>query len=163
LVGLRTANAPVAARRSRGPAARDGRLADAHRRAAARRGQPLRRRPGRLGPARVHGHAERHGVRLGRGLAEPPTYPMSFCMTMNSLTSLSVPVWLSGSAPPRGLPSFPTRRSSDLWWAFAPRTPLWLLAGAAALLLVTVAWQMLIGVPLPDGGNRYGVGPADSG
>lgn len=74
-----------------------------------------------------------------------------------------VVAWLVLRREPLPAPGERTISPRRRWWAFAPRTPLWLLAGAAALLLVTVAWQMLIGVPLPDGGNRYGVGPADSG
>ena len=45
------------------------------------------------------------------------------------------------------------------WWAFAPRTPLWLTAATAALLFLTAAWHSLIGVSLPDTGNHYGLGP----
>lgn len=49
------------------------------------------------------------------------------------------------------------------WWTFTPRAPLWLTAGAAALLLVTSAWQTVIGVALPEGANRYGIGPENTG
>ncbi|WP_449280450.1 hypothetical protein [Leucobacter sp.] len=49
------------------------------------------------------------------------------------------------------------------WWAFAPRTPLWIAVIVGALLLLTTAWQTLIGVSLPEGANRYGIGPENSG
>lgn len=46
------------------------------------------------------------------------------------------------------------------WWAFAPRALLGVSLAAAALLLVTVAWQGLIGVSAPQGANLYGNVPA---
>ncbi|MBC9935710.1 MULTISPECIES: hypothetical protein [unclassified Leucobacter] len=48
------------------------------------------------------------------------------------------------------------------WWAFAPRALLGVLLSAAALLLVTVAWQGLIGVPAPQDANLYGNVPAST-
>ncbi|QIM17009.1 hypothetical protein G7067_12305 [Leucobacter insecticola] len=49
------------------------------------------------------------------------------------------------------------------WWVFTPRTPLWVSIGIAALLLLTTAWHTAIGVSMPEGANRYGVGPENDG
>lgn len=49
------------------------------------------------------------------------------------------------------------------WWTFIPRTPLLISIAAATLLLLTTAWHTVIGVSLPNGANRYGVGPESDG
>ncbi|QZY52686.1 hypothetical protein [Leucobacter tenebrionis] len=61
-------------------------------------------------------------------------------------------------APGEGAIS-PRRR----WWAFTPRASLWILFASSSLLLVTTAWQLLIGVSAPPGANRYGIVPPETG
>ena len=62
--------------------------------------------------------------------------------------------------PAPGERAISPRRS---WWEFTPRALLWVTVLTAAVLFVTSMWQTLIGVALPDGANRYGIGPEDSG
>lgn len=49
------------------------------------------------------------------------------------------------------------------WWSYAPAAPLWTAGVLAFLLFITVVWQISIGVSLPEGADRYGIGPDDHG
>lgn len=58
--------------------------------------------------------------------------------------------------PAPGNRAIAPRRS---FWAFTPATARWLLAGSGLLLLLTTAWQIAVGERLPEGADRYGIGP----
>ena len=49
------------------------------------------------------------------------------------------------------------------WWSYAPAALLWATGVLVLLLLLTLVWQIAIGVPLPDGADRYGIGPSTHG